>query len=54
MELIFSVRVRMRLSRYDDLETKQKSLFDVFVWVNLSTVTVTELIVFSYNEVTVQ
>jgi hypothetical protein len=44
------------LSRYDGLETEHKSLYYVFVWVdvNLCTVTVIELIVFSYNEVTVQ
>ena len=41
------------LSRYDSLQTKQKSLYYVFVgvYVNLCTVTVIELIVFSYNEV---
>ena len=39
------------LSRYDGLETKQKSLCYVFVgvYVNLCTVMVIELIVFSYN-----
>jgi hypothetical protein len=44
------------LSRYDGLETKQKCLLYVIVWVdvNLCTVTVIELIVFSYNEVIVQ
>jgi hypothetical protein len=44
------------LSRYDCLETKHKSFFDVFVgvYVNLCTVMVIELIVFSYNEVTAQ
>ena len=38
------------------LGTQQKSLLDVFVgvYVNLCTVTVIELIVFSYNEVIVQ
>jgi hypothetical protein len=43
------------LSRSDVLETKQKSLYYIFVWVYVSlyTVTVIELIVFSYNEVTV-
>ena len=44
------------IQRYDGLETKQKSMYDVFVcvYVNLCTVKVIELIVFWYNEVTVQ
>ena len=44
------VLFRHRLSRCDGLETKQKSLCYVFVgvYVNLCTVTVIELIVFSY------
>ena len=44
------------LSRYGGLATKHKSLFNVFVgvYVNLCTVTVIELIVFSNNEVNVQ
>jgi hypothetical protein len=39
------------LLRYGGLETKQESLYYVFVrvYVNLCTVTVIELIVFSYN-----
>jgi hypothetical protein len=42
--------------RYDGVETKQRSLCYVFVgvYVNLCTVAVIELIVFSYNEVIVQ
>jgi hypothetical protein len=38
------------LSRYDGLETKQKSLFLSKFMLNLCMVTVIELIVFSYND----
>jgi hypothetical protein len=38
------------LSRCDDLETKQKSLFLSEFMLNLCMVTVIELIVFSYND----
>jgi hypothetical protein len=52
----FKDRSYHSLSRYDGLVTKQKSLCHVLagVFVNLCTVTVIELIVFSYNGVIVQ
>jgi hypothetical protein len=51
--MLFVYTISPNQSKYDGLETKQNSLSDyvfVGVYVNLCTVTVIELFVFSYNE----